>query len=131
MFKTVAIATIATFTNALRATVQEDGVELITAETSMAFNTSDIFDLFDKNEDDQLKKGEWVKAYKFIMQMNGQKMKGKQAKAEAKDFLDNLIDENQDGQVCRNEFRTFICTYLPAVSDVIHECYADADLDDI
>ena len=67
MFKTVAIATIATFTNALRATVQEDGVELITAETSMAFNTSDIFDLFDKNEDDQLKKGEWVKAYKFIM----------------------------------------------------------------
>ena len=65
MFKTVAIATIATFTNALRAT--QDDVALITEETSLTINTSDIFDLFDKNGNNQLKKGEWKMAYKLIM----------------------------------------------------------------
>merc|ERR1712038_1446887 len=92
MFKTVAIATIATFTNALTAK-QDEAIELITEEHSMAINTSDIFDLFDKNENDQLKKGEWVKAYKFIMAMNGQKMKGKEAKENAQVWLP-IIDEN-------------------------------------
>ena len=95
MFKTVAIATIATFTNALTAK-QDEAIELITTEHSMTINTSDIFDLFDKNEDDQLKKGEWAKALRFVMQMNGVKMSMRDAKVEAKAFLTD-IDENEDG----------------------------------
>ena len=75
MFKTVAIATIATFTNALTAK-QEEKIDLITTEHSMAINTSDLFDLFDKNGNDQLKKGEWFRAYRFIASMNGIKIKG-------------------------------------------------------
>merc|ERR1712173_22597 len=85
MFKTVAIATIATFTNAL--TAKDEAIELITTEHSMTINTNDIFDLFDKNEDDQLKKGEWAKALRFVMQMNGVKMSMRDAKVEAKAFL--------------------------------------------
>ena len=34
-----------------------------------------------------------------------------------------LIDENDDGQVCQNEFRTFVC----GISGI--DCIADQELD--
>ena len=101
MFKTGAIALAALSTTA--------NSQLITDEQIIEVNTNQIFDYFDFNGDGQLKKNQWKFAYRLVQYLSdGVRDNDNQSLI---DVLED-IDENEDDQVCQNEFRTWICTEL-------------------
>ena len=86
MFKTITIAAIATFTNAVNR-AEDDG--LITDTRYISMNTDALFKQYDFNADAKLgkKKGEWRKAYAMVMKLNGSPVPKKEVKPRAEKWL--------------------------------------------
>ena len=110
MFKTIAIATVAVFVNAVN--VKED--DLIRDTRYISMNTDALFKQYDKpnkktgERDAALNEKEFRKAYKGVMQLAGRRIPKGNLKAEAA-ATQAAINRDDDEKICQNEFRTWIC----------------------